>query len=298
MDFKIDKEFKELIPPLSPDEYLMLEENCKNYRIRDALVVGVFPGSDGAVLIDGHNRYEIARKNNLSFETKRIDFPSREDAIDWIIRNQLGRRNIPKYVRGELILKLKPVIAEKAKENQRASGGAVPQKSAKPIDTREELAKLAGVSHDTIHKVEKIKEKASEEAKQALRRGEMSINQVYSGIVASENETKRKQEERELREAKARAEVHQTTSGKIADFGEAKQHQQDNELIFDEFAESVSKAYRETLQVSMKLNEDVTISAIRTTDKRKVEEVGAKVQECLRSILAIQHKIVEVYDEK
>lgn len=298
MDFKIDKEFKELIPPLSPDEYLMLEENCKNYRIRDALVVGVFPGSDGAVLIDGHNRYEIARKHNLAFETKRIDFPSREDAIDWIIRNQLGRRNIPKYVRGELILKLKPVIAEKAKANQSTHTEQGYQKSDKAVDTNKELAKLAGVSHDTIHKVEKIKEKASEEAKQALRRGEMSINQVYSGIVASENETKRKQEERELREAKARAEVHQTASGKIANFGEAKQHQQDNELIFDEFAESVRKTYREILQVSMKLNEDVTISAIRTTDKRKVEEVGAKVQECLRSILAIQHKIVEVYDEK
>lgn len=298
MDFKIDKEFKELIPPLSPDEYLMLEENCKNYRIRDALVVGVFPGSDGAVLIDGHNRYEIARKHNLAFETKRIDFPSREDAIDWIIRNQLGRRNIPKYVRGELILKLKPVIAEKAKANQGTRTDICQNSDKSSIDTKKELAKLAGVSHDTIHKVEKIKEKASEEAKQALRRGEMSINQVYSGIVASENETKRKQEERELREAKARAEVHQTTSGKIADFGEAKQHQQDNELIFDEFAESVRKAYREILQVSMKLNEDVTISAIRTADKRKVEEVGAKVQECLRSILAIQHKIVEVYDEK
>ena len=299
MDFKIDKEFKELIPPLSPDEYLMLEENCKNYRIRDALVVGVFPGSDGAVLIDGHNRYEIARKHNLSFETKRIDFPSREDAIDWIIRNQLGRRNIPKYVRGELILKLKPMIAEQQKAKQIEGGkNKVQQNSVEATTTQKELAKLAGVSHDTIHKVEKIKEKASEEAKQALRRGGMSINQVYSGIVASENETKRKQEERELREAKARAEVHQTTSGKIADFGEAKQHQQDNELIFDEFAESVRKAYREILQVSMKLNEDVTISAIRTSDKRKVEEVGAKVQECLRSILAIQHKIVEVYDEK
>ena len=37
MSFRIDEEFKNLIPPLSPDEYLMLEENCKNYRIRDAL---------------------------------------------------------------------------------------------------------------------------------------------------------------------------------------------------------------------------------------------------------------------
>ena len=46
--------------------------------------------------------------------------------------------------------KIKKLIVEKAKANQIASGGAVPQKSAKPIDTRAELAKIAGVSHDTI----------------------------------------------------------------------------------------------------------------------------------------------------
>ena len=118
MSFRIDKEFKELIPPLSQDEFQMLEESCKQFRIRDALVVGVFPGSDGPVLIDGHNRFEIAKKNNLSYEEKRIDFQSREDAIDWIIRNQLGRRNITNYVKGEFILKLKPVIAERAKEKE------------------------------------------------------------------------------------------------------------------------------------------------------------------------------------
>ena len=43
-----------------------------------------------------------------------------------------------------------PLIATKAKENQVKSGGAVPQISAEPIETRKELAKVAGVSHDTI----------------------------------------------------------------------------------------------------------------------------------------------------
>jgi len=55
-----------------------------------------------------------------------------------------------------LALKLKPVIAEKAKEQQiRKPADFLPQKSAKqkPIYTREELAKIAGVSHDTIAKV-------------------------------------------------------------------------------------------------------------------------------------------------
>ncbi len=60
------------------------------------------------------------------------------------------------YVRAELALRLKPVIAEKAKEKQSEAGGAVRQKSDKAaIDTKKEIAKAAGVSHDTIYKVEK-----------------------------------------------------------------------------------------------------------------------------------------------
>ena len=61
-------------------------------------------------------------------------------------------------IRGELALKRKHIIAAKAKENLVTStGGATPrplQNSAKPaIDTRAEIAKIAGVSHDTIARV-------------------------------------------------------------------------------------------------------------------------------------------------
>ena len=59
------------------------------------------------------------------------------------------------------------------------------QKSANPIekiDTREELSKLANVSHDTMSKVKKIEEKASNEIKEKLSSGEVSINQAYREI--------------------------------------------------------------------------------------------------------------------
>jgi len=66
--------------------------------------------------------------------------------------------------RAELALRLKPLLAAKAKENQVAAqnnnaGRAVKQNSAEQaehITTRDELAKAAGVSHDTISKVKKI----------------------------------------------------------------------------------------------------------------------------------------------
>ncbi len=44
-----------------------------------------------------------------------------------------------------LALRLEEAIKERAKANQKHSGGAVPQKSAEPVETREEIAKLGGV---------------------------------------------------------------------------------------------------------------------------------------------------------
>jgi len=63
--------------------------------------------------------------------------------------------------RAELALKLEPIIAAKAKEKQkdegRALGGTLRQKSDKgAVDTKRELASIAGVSHDTIHKAKII----------------------------------------------------------------------------------------------------------------------------------------------
>jgi len=72
-----------------------------------------------------------------------------------------------------LALKLEPLIRVKAKEQQIRKPESVTQKSAKqkPLETRKELAKAAGVSHDTIAKAKVIEAKASEETKAALRSG-------------------------------------------------------------------------------------------------------------------------------
>ncbi len=86
---------------------------------------------------------------------------------------------------------MKPMIEERAKEQQKQSGGdrksaeyqeTVMQKSAEPISpvtTREELAKVAGVSHDTIAKVERIEEEAPQPIVEASRRGDISVNSAY-----------------------------------------------------------------------------------------------------------------------
>ena len=73
---------------------------------------------------------------------------------------------------------MKPVIAEKAKENERKgaemtnTGSQISVNPIEKVDTQKELAKVAGVSHDTIAKVEVIENKAPEPVVQASRKGE------------------------------------------------------------------------------------------------------------------------------
>jgi phage N-6-adenine-methyltransferase len=172
----IDDEFKNLIPPLTDEEYKGLEDSIVKEGCRDALILW------GNTLIDGHNRYEICTKHNIPFKMVEHNFDSRQAVIEWIILNQFGRRNLPAHERARLALRLKPVIAEKAKENL-VSGAEMTntglQKSVKAVNTQSELAKVAGVSHDTIAKVETIENKAPEPVVMASRKGDISVNSAY-----------------------------------------------------------------------------------------------------------------------
>ena len=73
---------------------------------------------------------------------------------------------------------LKPVIAAQAKESQGTRTDICQKSDRSSIDTKKELAKVAGVSHDTIHKVETIEAKATPQTKQLVREGKLSINQA------------------------------------------------------------------------------------------------------------------------
>ena len=97
---KIDEEFKSLIPALSKEEFEQLEKNCIEEGIREPIIF--WTGTN--IIIDGHNRYKIAQENSLEFRTFGKGFDTRDEVIDWMINNQLGRRDLSKetqsYLRG------------------------------------------------------------------------------------------------------------------------------------------------------------------------------------------------------
>lgn len=188
MEFHVDEGLRKLIPPPSEAELEQLEQNIKRDGCRDPLVVWAEKGA----LLDGHNRVIICKKLQLPYKVEKVSLKDRDAAKAWVITNQFGRRNLAPFVRAELALQLEPLIADGAKQKQREAGGAVPQKSAKAaIDTRKEVAKVAGVSHDTIHKAKKITEKAPEPVKEKLRKGETTINAAYKDIKRKEKESER-----------------------------------------------------------------------------------------------------------
>jgi N6-adenosine-specific RNA methylase IME4 len=207
----IDPEFEALIPPLAPEELAQLEANILRDGCRDPLVVW------NGTLIDGHNRHAICTRHDLPFETVEMEFADRSHAKEWIIRNQFGRRNLLPYIRTKLALELEETIAARAKGNQGARTD-IPQISAKsiqPIDTRAELATIAGVSHDTVAKVKKIEAKAAPDVKAKLASGEISINQAHLQITRVEKEEKRESRREENRAKVAEA----TTPEAIAESG-------------------------------------------------------------------------------
>ena len=182
---KIKEEFKKLIPALTKEEYKQLENNCIAEGIREKILIW------NGFIIDGHNRYEISLKWDLEIQTETKHFQDEEAVKEWMILNQFGRRNLSNYQRSVLALQLEEVFSKKAKENLKLSGGrGVKGKQisaeVKPIETRQELSKVANVSHDTIAKVKKIQAQASEEVKAKLSTGEVSINSAYQEIKKEE----------------------------------------------------------------------------------------------------------------
>ena len=111
-DLTVDPEFRDLIPPLNEEELKLLEESLVADGCESPLIVW------NGVIIDGHNRYAICRKHDIPFSIQEKNFETREEVMLWMLRNQLGRRNLNSYQRSNLALKLEPLLASEAEERQ------------------------------------------------------------------------------------------------------------------------------------------------------------------------------------
>ena len=153
INLKIDPEFQSQIPPLTDDEFKQLEENIlKEGKLLSPLIVW------GNTLVDGHNRYAILQKHpEIYFSTMPLRFENREEAIAWICRNQLGRRNLSPEQKRYLLGKQYEAEKKAAKifrGNQytlaKKSGGAHDDNHHSGKKTCDRIAEENGVSRASV----------------------------------------------------------------------------------------------------------------------------------------------------
>jgi len=211
----IDKEFRDLIPKMDMEEYARLTDSLKEEGCRDAIVTWK------NVIVDGHSRYGICMRYDISFQIVEKQFSDKDEAKRWIIFNQLSRRNLSDYDRIRFASQLREIFKARAsvnqlsglKQNQDARTNAVTEQSAisenyditsqnttvtenfpkrevMPLKTRHEIAALAGVSDRTVDKFKTVEEKGTPELKAAASQEKVSLHTAAAIAELSEDEQK------------------------------------------------------------------------------------------------------------
>lgn len=164
MELIIDSEFKNLIPPMKPEEFQGLKENIVNngYDILYPIVIW------NNIIIDGHNRYSICKEFNIQFSVSEKNFNNRFEVMNWIINNQLNRRSMTNEQRSYLIGKR---YQEEKKEEGRPKIGnnVVPLVTLRPNNSNieQKIAEKYKVSPETVRKAEKFANAIDEVANNA-----------------------------------------------------------------------------------------------------------------------------------
>jgi transcriptional regulator with XRE-family HTH domain len=194
MQIRINDELRKYIDPLTESERATLERSLLAEGCRDALVLWE------DVLVDGHNRYDICQKHGIPYKvTQNTSFQSMEDVMLWMIENHLGRRSVSDFQRGVLALRQKDILAKRAlqeAERAKAEDAAIappdpdkePEPAPKSRTSREDIARAARLSSNTISQIEKIQKTATPELVDAIRQGTISINAAATVASLPESE--------------------------------------------------------------------------------------------------------------
>lgn len=152
---QIDPEFESKIPPLTDDEYKQLEDNI----ISEGVVLMPLIVWNG-MIVDGHNRYKIAQAHpRILFDVIEKDFDNRYEALSWICKNQLGRRNLTP-------IQKKLLVGDQYEAEKMAHGETVRFRKKTPNDapsdqsghletsgkTRKRIAKETGTSEGYVER--------------------------------------------------------------------------------------------------------------------------------------------------
>jgi hypothetical protein len=169
----VDVEFRDLIPPLTPEEREGLEADILRDGCLDALKV--WRGEGGDVLLDGHNRREICSAHDFPYEVEPVpNIESREDAKRWIINHQRHRRNLNETQRAMLAGLLANLNIGDNQHTLQVEGGEGAQICA-PY-SQQDVAKQFNVSRRSVQHARKVHEKGVPELGRLVTEGKAAVS--------------------------------------------------------------------------------------------------------------------------
>lgn len=183
---KIDKEFQNLLRPLTAEEFKSLEDSIKQDGCLRPIELW------NGYIADGHNRYSICMKNGIHFEQVDVTdkFETKSDVMKWIVQNQRARqtgRQLSKTELVEMALAVEKQVAIEAKAAHDANGGDKKSEEYKksatsnlnhPIGRKDreptsaaKAAEAIGVSENTYRDMKLVTEKGSDEQIERMNKG-------------------------------------------------------------------------------------------------------------------------------
>lgn len=194
-ELKIDPELRDLLPPLTEEEFKKLEERI----LKDGCQTPLFIWQ--GYIADGHNRFAICIKHNIQFQTIELAYRGKSEVMHWMIDTQLGRRNLSPIQRIGVAEKYRNKFEEEAKERKSLNGGdkksEISERSTpiKKTTTEKELAKIAEVGFGTMARYNYVMNHGDEELKQKMLNDKIPITAAYDSLKQKENKEKESKKE-------------------------------------------------------------------------------------------------------
>ena len=201
-ELKIDPELRDLLPPLTSEEYKQLEKNIVKNGFDINFPIMEWQG----FIVDGHNRYDICKKHNIEPIIGTLAYETKEEVMEWMLDIQLGRRNLTPIQKIAITEKYRPIYEKQAKENQRLAGieygnggTKLPQnfveasnkkKLSKDKEVNSKLAKIANVNPETYRQAKRVLDSNNEDIKQRVLSGKTSIYAGYKELTGKKENKK------------------------------------------------------------------------------------------------------------
>ena len=169
--------FKDLFP-IREKDLKNIEESMKNNGFNSGLPITLWAGHDLTV-IDGHTRLAAAKK--LLFAQIPVilkKFKDEDEALKYAIEMQTNRRNLTD---AELL----NCLTELDKRKKKGPAKSIASRDAIPGKSAEQTAALLGVSPAKVERLRAVNDHATDEVKEAVKSGKMSVNKAYNKTMVA-----------------------------------------------------------------------------------------------------------------